>query len=84
MGQIGLSGLSGSPVKPHFRASLIFFTKRQPLIFCCFEFLFKPLHPLYPLHPIIISCSYFALVVQTLLMQDWSTEKIYRDRIGRA
>ena len=34
--------------------------------FYCFEFLFKPLHPL---HPIIISYSYFALLVQTLLMK---------------
>ena len=53
----------------------------------CFESLFKPLHPLCPLHPhhpIIISYSYFALVVQTLLMQDWNTEKIDPDRSRRA
>ena len=66
-------------------------SKRGSLVFFyCFEFLFKPLHPSYPLqplytlHPIIINYSYFALVVQTLLMEDWSTEKIDPDRIGRA
>ena len=149
VGCVGRSGLSGSNVKPHFHASLIFSdplrptpTHSDPLqptpthfdplhewvvwvgvgcvgrsglewvkwfkgktsfpciidilqkeaascFFYCFEFLFKPLHPCYPLqplytlHPIIINYSYFALVVQTLLMQDWSKEKIDPDRIGR-
>ena len=68
VGCVGRSGLSGSKVKPHFHVSLIFFKKRQPLVFFyCVEFLFKSLHPRYPLqplytlHPIIINYSYFAL-----------------------
>ena len=36
MGQSGLSGLSGSKVKPHFHASLISFKKRQPHVFLLF------------------------------------------------
>ena len=32
VGCVGRSGLSGSKVKPHFHASLIFFKKRQPRV----------------------------------------------------
>ena len=36
VGRSGLSGSSGSKVKPHFHASLIFFKKRQPRVFLLF------------------------------------------------
>ena len=36
VGCVSRSGLSGSKVKPHFHASLIFFKKRQPRCFLLF------------------------------------------------
>ena len=35
---MGRSGSSGSKVKPHFHASLIFFKKRQPRVFFVLNF----------------------------------------------
>ena len=52
MGRSGLTGLSGSKVKPHFHASLYSSKRGSLVLFYCFEFLFKPLHPRYPIQPL--------------------------------